>query len=119
MDGMKRLRSVLDVKADRIHHSVSSVNSIGHRPIIVDVGFDRLKLRIIKTKQLASPVRMPGCNPYEKPMFTEMSNNATAEESGSAEHGDDPLLGRRHGSTRPSQTVHDLFAGFQHDGEGS
>ena len=59
MDGMKRLRSVLDVKADRIHHSVSSVNSIGHRPIIVNIGFDRLKLRIIKTEQPVSAIGMP------------------------------------------------------------
>src|SRR2546421_8404855 len=97
MHGMKRLLSVLDIKADRIHHTIGAGKHIGDRPIVVDIGLDRLKLRIIETEQLVPAIRVPGCNPYGKPMLTEMSSNATAEEPGSAKHSDSALVDRRHG----------------------
>ena len=56
--GMKRLLSVLDVKTDRIHHTISADNGIGDGPFIVDVGLDRLEMRIIEREQTSSPIRM-------------------------------------------------------------
>jgi hypothetical protein len=96
MHGMKRLLSMLDVKTDCIHHTVSASKGVGDGPIVVDVGLDRLKLRIIKTKQLVPPIGMPGCNPYGKAVPAEAPRNATAEEPGSAEHSDGALVSRRH-----------------------
>jgi hypothetical protein len=55
---MKRLLSVLDVKTDRIYHTESAGKGIGDRPLVVNVGRDRLKLRI-KSEQPAPPIRMP------------------------------------------------------------
>jgi hypothetical protein len=57
--GMKSLLSVLDVKTDRIYHPVSAGKCIGDRPLVVNVGRDRLKLRIIKTSQPVPPIYMP------------------------------------------------------------
>jgi hypothetical protein len=93
---MKSLLSVLDVKTDRIYHPVSAGKCIGDWPLVVNVGFDRLKLRIIKTKQPVPSIGMPWCYPDGKPVFTEMPNDAAAEEPGSAENGDDAIVhGRR------------------------
>ena len=59
VQGLKSLRSVLDVKTDRIHHTISADNGIGDGPFIVDVGLDRLEMRIIEREQTRSPIRMP------------------------------------------------------------
>lgn len=59
MHGMKRLLSVLDVKTDRIYYTESAGKGIGDRPLVVNVGRDRLKLRIIKSEQPVPPIRMP------------------------------------------------------------
>lgn len=49
---------MFDIKTDRIYNTVSTGKRIGDRPFIVDIGFDRLKLRVIRTKQLLGPLRM-------------------------------------------------------------
>src|SRR5215467_4730179 len=95
---MKSVRSVLDVKTDRIHHTVSASKRLRDRLVIVNVRFDRLKLRIINSKQPVAPIRVPRCNPNRKPTLSEMPNDAAAEKSGSAEHGDDALVRDHHGS---------------------
>ena len=59
VQGMKSLRSVFDVKTDRIHHSVSASKRTHDRLFIVDIRFNRLKLRIIKSKQTSTPIRVP------------------------------------------------------------
>ena len=53
----------------------------------MNVGRDRLKLRIIQSEQPVSSIRMPRCNPNGKAVLAEMPNNAAAEKSGSAENG--------------------------------
>ncbi len=58
MHGMKSLLSVFDIKTDRIYCSISANKRIGDRPLIVNVGFDRLKLRIIGIKQRLGPFQM-------------------------------------------------------------
>lgn len=58
MHGMKGLLSLFDIKTDRVYNTVSTGKCIGDRPLIADIGFDRLKLRIIRTKQLLGPFRM-------------------------------------------------------------
>jgi hypothetical protein len=65
----------------------------------VNVRFDRLKLRIIKSKQFITPIRVPRSNPNRKPALAEMSNDAAAEKPGPAEHDDGALVRDRHGST--------------------
>lgn|SRR5512143_896692 len=117
VQGMKSLRSVFDVKTDRIHHTVSASKRMRDRLFVMNIRFDRLKLRIIKSKQPVSAIRVPRCNPNRKPMLTEMSNDAAAEKPGSAEHGDGALV-RGHGSNSPAfqvpwtaclpTTVHDV-----------
>ena len=57
--GMKSLPSVLDVKTDRIYHTVGADKRIGYRTLVVNVGPDRLKLLIIKSEQPMTPIRMP------------------------------------------------------------
>jgi hypothetical protein len=59
VQGMKSLCSVLDVKTDRIHHTESASKRARDRLFVVNVRFDRLKLRIIKSKQPITPIRMP------------------------------------------------------------
>ena len=56
---MKSLCSVLDVKTDRIHRTVSASKRTRDRLFIVDIRFNRLKLRIIKSKQVSTPIRVP------------------------------------------------------------
>ena len=58
MHGMKGFLSPFDIKTDRIYNTASTGKCIGDRALIVDIGFDRLKLRIIRTKQLLGPFRM-------------------------------------------------------------
>ena len=58
MHGMKSLLSVFDIKTDRIYCSISANKRIGDRPLIVNVGFNRLKLRIIGIKQRLGPFQM-------------------------------------------------------------
>lgn len=58
MHGMKSLLSVFDIKTDCIYNTVSTNKCIGDRPLIVNVGFDRLQLRIIRTKQRLAPFRV-------------------------------------------------------------
>ncbi len=57
--GMKSLLSVLDIKTDRIDHTVSASKGIGDCLLAVNVGLDRLQLRIVRTKQPMPPIRMP------------------------------------------------------------
>ena len=59
VDGMKRLRSPLDVKTDRIYNAVSAGKRIRDGPLVVNVGFYELKLRIISTRQGIPLIRMP------------------------------------------------------------
>src|SRR5262245_43642208 len=101
---MKSLCSVLDVKTDRIHHTVSTGKCLPDRVFIVNIRFDRLKLRIVKGKQSLTPIRVPRCNPNRKPPLTEMPNDSAAEKPSSAEHGDGALVRDRHGSTSLSQS---------------
>ena len=58
MYGMKCFSPVLDVKTDCIYDAVCTGKCIGDRPLIVNIGFDRLNLRIIRTEQLLAPFRM-------------------------------------------------------------
>jgi hypothetical protein len=103
VQGMKSLRSVLDVKTDRIHRTVSASKHTRDRLFVVNIRFDRLKLRIIKSKQFLTPIRVPRCTPNRKPTPAEMPNDAAAEKAGSAEHGDGALVRGRHGSNSPVQ----------------
>jgi hypothetical protein len=57
--GIKSLPSVLDVKTDRIYRTEGASKCFGYGPLVVNVGPDRLKLRIIKTKQPVTPIRVP------------------------------------------------------------
>jgi hypothetical protein len=57
--GLKGFLPLFDVKTDRIHHTVSAAKGVCHRPVVVDVGADRSKFRIITAKQVVTPVRMP------------------------------------------------------------
>jgi hypothetical protein len=98
VQGMKSLCSVLDVKADRIHHTVSANKRTRDRLFVVNIRFDRLKFRIIKSKQPITPIRVPRRNPNSKPTLAEMPNDAAAQKPGSAEHGNDALVRDRHGS---------------------
>ncbi len=59
VNGMKSLRSALDVKTDRIHHAVSAGKRIRDRPLVVNVGLYGLKLRIISARQCVAVIRMP------------------------------------------------------------
>ena len=59
VNGMKRFLSVLDVKTDRIDSGVSAGKRVCNRSVVVDVGPDGLKLRIIRTNLSVSPIRTP------------------------------------------------------------
>jgi hypothetical protein len=48
MDGMKRFPSVLDVKTNRIDDTVSTSDRISDGSLVMNIGFDGLKLRIIE-----------------------------------------------------------------------
>ena len=50
MYGMKRLPSVFDVKADRIHNGVRAGKRIRDRPLVVNIGVDESKSRVITAK---------------------------------------------------------------------
>jgi hypothetical protein len=72
------------------------------RSFVVNVRFDRLKLPIIRSKQLVTPIRVPGCNPDRKPAVAEMPNDSTAKKPGSAEYDNGALVRGRHGSNSPA-----------------
>ena len=59
MYGMKRLLSALDIKTDRIYRTVSAGKGADDRLLVVNIGGDRLKLRIIKREQPGRSIRMP------------------------------------------------------------
>jgi hypothetical protein len=59
MDGMKRLLSPLEVKADGIHCAVSISKRIDNCPLIANVDLNRSKLWIIVTQYRMTTVRMP------------------------------------------------------------
>jgi hypothetical protein len=59
VDGMKRLKFPLDVKADCVHRAVSISKRIDNGPLIPNVHLNRSKLWIIRTKQRMTAVRMP------------------------------------------------------------
>ena len=59
VQGMKSLRSMLDIKTDRIHRTVSTGKRMRDRSVVVNIRFDQLKLRIIKSKQPITPIRVP------------------------------------------------------------
>ena len=50
MDGMKCFPSVLDVKTNRIYDSVSASHRISDGSLVMNIGFDGLKLRIIDSE---------------------------------------------------------------------
>ncbi len=88
MYGMKRLLSVFDVKADRVYNGVSAGKRIRDRSFVVNIGVDGSKLRIITAKLTAAPIWMPRRDPDGKFAIAQMPNDAVAEKTGSAEHGD-------------------------------
>ena len=59
MNGMKRLPTVLDVKADRVYGGVSAGKCIRDRPCVVNIGLDQLKLRIMRARLIAPAIWMP------------------------------------------------------------
>ena len=59
MYGMERLLSVFDVKADRVYNGVSAGKRIRDRPLVVNIGVDGSKLRIITAKLTLPPIWMP------------------------------------------------------------
>ena len=59
MNGMKRLPTVLDVKADRIYGGVSPGKCIRDRPYVVNIGLDQLELRIMRARLTAPAIWMP------------------------------------------------------------
>src|SRR5262245_44766537 len=101
---MKSLCSMFDVKTDRIHHTVSASKRACDRLFVVNIRFDRLKSRIIDSKQRVAPIGVPRCNPNRKPSLAEMPHDAAAEKPGSPEHGDGALVRDRHDSTSLSQS---------------
>ena len=59
VNGMKSLRSVLDVKTDRIYNAVGAGKRIRDRSFVVNIGVDGSKLRIITAKLTVPAIRMP------------------------------------------------------------
>ena len=53
VNGMKSVLSVLDIKTDRIYNAVSAGKRIRDRSLVVNIGLNGLKLRIM------SAIRMP------------------------------------------------------------
>ena len=98
VNGMKSLRSVLGVKADRIYNTVGAGKRIRDGPLVVNVGSYGLKLRIIGTKQPAPPIRMPRRGPNGKSARAQTPNDAASEKAGSAEHGDGAIVRCHHDS---------------------
>ena len=58
VQGMKGLRSVFYVKTDRIHRTVRASKRVCDRSFVVNISFDRLKLRIVKSKKPVSAIRV-------------------------------------------------------------
>ena len=56
MHGLKRLPSVLDVKTDRIYHTVSASKCIGDRPLIVNVGCRPIEVADHQNQTISRPV---------------------------------------------------------------
>src|SRR5262249_24423977 len=101
---MKSLFSVLDVKTNGIHHTVSTGQRARDRLFVVNIRSDRLKLRIIDSKRRINPVRMPRCNPNRKPTPAKAPDDAAAEKPGSTEHDDGALVRDRHSCLSQSRS---------------
>jgi hypothetical protein len=97
---------------------VGAGNRIGNRPLVVNVGLDRSKLRIIDAEQAATSIRMPRCDPHRKRPLPQSTNDAAAEKPGSAEHGDGAIVGGRHRHwTRSTAGERSSIGLCQHDVE--
>ena len=92
MYGMERLLSVFDVKADRVYNSVSAGKRIRDRPLVVNIGVDGSKLRIITAKLTVPPIWVPRRDPDWKFAIAQMPDDAATEKTGPAEHGDDATV---------------------------
>jgi hypothetical protein len=97
MHGIESLLSVLDVETDGIYRTVCARKRSDDRMLVVNVGLDRSQARIVAPEQPAPPIRVSRGNPNGKLALPEMSNGPAAQESGSAEHGDDTIVGSGHG----------------------
>jgi len=87
MNGMKRLLSLLDVKADRIYCPVSAGKRVHDRMLVLNVGLDGLNLRIIQAKQPVRPIGMPRPDANAKFAGAQVPNDAAPKKASSAEHG--------------------------------
>jgi hypothetical protein len=83
---MKRLLSLLDVKADRIYCPASAGKRIRDRMLVLKVGLDGLNFRI-KAKQPVRPIGMPRSDTNAKFAGAQVPNDAAPKKASSTEHG--------------------------------
>jgi hypothetical protein len=50
---------MLDVKTDGVDGGIGARHCIGDRLLVVDIGFDRMKTRIMGIKQAPASLKMP------------------------------------------------------------
>jgi hypothetical protein len=75
---MKCVVAALDIKTNRIDHSVGAGNRIGYRSLVVNVSLYRFKLQIVATEQPPIPVWMPRCGSHTKTVCAQMPSDAAA-----------------------------------------
>ena len=81
---------VLDVETDRIHGTVGAGESRSHRCLIMQIRSHGLRNRFIRRKHCPNPLRMAHGRPHREPTAEEMAHDPAAEETGPAEHRDQP-----------------------------
>lgn len=78
VNGAKSFLSSLDVKAYRIYDAISAGKRVCDRPLVLNVGLDGLKLRIVRAEQPISLIRMPRRDPNKKSAGAQMPDDAPA-----------------------------------------
>jgi len=89
---MEGLFSACNVETHRIDHAKRAGDCAGNRLPVVNIGCNRLELRIIA----AGWVRAPGCDANRKPFVMQMTHDPAPEKAGPAKHGNN----LNHGASR-------------------
>lgn len=96
---LKRPISLFDIETDSIHNRVGAGDGQGNRDGIQDNGADGLRSPRIRGEECGHPIRVSGYSTDGQAFFQKLSDYPAPQKAGSAEDGDNSLLG-------PTITIH-------------
>ena len=95
MDRLEGLPTALDIEADGVHRAIGAGERRRDGRAVVEVGRNRMDVRIFEPEQPTSPVRSPRGDSNREGVIAKMAHHTPAQESRAAEHRDQ---GQSHGA---------------------